>query len=398
MSARAWRLGAGSVALALALLVPETAAAVDGLRVRTPVQWSGEPCMTVVDRSVDPVVHLPYAIPFEDTDTTKDEVADGRTHQLLAFCRDLDPARVLPAWISEADVAAAEAKGLVDLGTVTGAAILELDPAWAGCFTRITPDAERRPITFAAAAEGVDWDTSAVEAGAWVVEGFTHDPAFSIWSSRPGVVAVVDEAAVEASGPAAAVLNGEEVVRSGESVAIEGCVRAMPGTELELAWAKLGEEAWQSTVQGEPVRGEGFAIELLLPPEMAGQAARVRVQAEDPQGRRTTAFMSRLVIVLAPPPGCDGEPCDDTTGSADSSGGGDQGTGPDGGVDGSGSESASTGSHATTSATEGGPPPSATDAGAGGCACASRGSDGSHSWWPLLALVVFLARDRRPRG
>lgn len=360
----------GFIALVGAGLVPAVAGAVDGLRVRTPVQWSDVPCMTLVDRSVDPVVHLPYGIPFEDTDKTDDEVADGRTHQLLALCRDLDPARVLPAWLSEADVAAAEAKGLVDLGTVTGAAILDLDPEWEGCFVRIVADDERRPITFAAAAQGVDWDTSAVAAGAWVVEGFTHDPAFSIWSSRPGVVKVVDGPALDASAPAAAVLNGEEVVRSGEPVTIEGCVSAGPGAELSLEWAKLGDDAWQTAVVGEPVRGEGFAIELVLPPEMAGQAARVRVEAEDPQGRRTTAFMSRLVIVLAPPPGCEGDACGDSTGG-DEGGGGVGSSGSSGSLDGTGGPSS--GPDSTSGAMSSGADLDDDESEAGeGCGCRHR--------------------------
>ncbi|MEX1367310.1 MAG: hypothetical protein AB1Z98_29555, partial [Nannocystaceae bacterium] len=341
------RLGAmlaGAVGIATVGLWPGAAQAVDGLRVRTPVVWSDVPCAAVVDRSVDPVLHLPYGIPFEDTEVTADEVADGRRHQFFALCRGHDPTDLLPAWISEADVAAAEAMDLIDLGTVGGGAILDLNRDWQGCAVRITADDQRRPITFEAAAQGVDWDTSGLAAGAWVVEGFTHDPAYSIWSPRPGVVKVVDDPEPAASGPAAAVLNGEEVVRSGEPVAIEGCISAMEGTTLELRWAEIGETEWVTVLVGQPVRGEGFSVDLLLPPEMAGQAARVRIDAEDPQGRRTTAFMGELVIVLPAAPGCDPDGCDTTGGDegpqetgadesagpppAGSSGGGETGAGP----------------------------------------------------------------------
>ncbi len=381
-----------ALGLGLGVLVPGSAGAVDGLRIRTPVLWSDGVCMTIVDRSVDPVVHLPYDIPFEDTEVTEDEVADGRTHQFFGLCRSHDPTDDLPTWISEADVAAAEALELIDLGTIVGDAILDLNGEWQGCALRITGDDQRRPITFAAAGEGIDWDTSGVDAGAWVVEGFTHDPALSIWSARPGVFKVVDDPALEASGPAAAVLNGEEVVFSGEVVTIDGCVSAMDGSVLELWWAEVGDETWQPALRGEPVRGEGFGLELLLPPEMAGQAARVRVEVEDPMGRRTIAYMGELVLVLPTPPGpCEGDECgstgdpgsvDSSGGAMDTSGGGAMSTGA---IGGSGGTDAGSGS--TPGADE---PVGAVD----GCGCIQPGPAPRGLGWAWLSLVVLL----RPRG
>lgn len=372
---------------------PCEAGAVDGLRVRTPVVWEDAPCMSVVDRSVDPVVHLAYTIPFEDTEVTPDEVADGRRHQFFALCRDHDPTDELPSWISEADVAAAEALGLVDPGTITGDAILDLNRAWQGCALRITADDERRPITFAAAAEGVDWDTSAVEPGAWVVEGFTHDPAFSVWSPRPGVIKVVDDLAPEASGPAAAVLNDEAVVDPGEAVPIEGCVSAMEGSTLELRWAEVGEERWHTAIVDEPVRGEAFTIDLVLPPEMAGQSARVRVEAEDPQGRRTTAYMSELVIVLPAPPSCEPDGCG-TTGDDE----GPQDTGADESTGPGGETSGATGSMPTGSGGGSSTGPAAVDdgTGAGGCGCTQRGAP--TGWWTTSPWLLVLLGARRRRA
>jgi len=387
------------VVLGLGLLAPSTAGAVDGLRVRTPVLWSDAACMTIVDRSADSVVHLAYEIPFEDLEPTADEVADGRTHQFFGLCRGHDPTEDLPAWISEADVAAAEALELVDLGTIVGDAILDLNRSWQGCALRITDDAERRPISFAAAAQGVDWDTSGVAPGAWVVEGFTHDPAFSIWSPRPGVFKVVDDPSLEASGPAAAVRNGEELVVSGEAVTIEGCVSAMDGSVLELWWAEVGEDRWQSALRGEPVRGEGFGLELLLPPEMAGQAARVRVEVEDPMGRRTVAYMGELVLVLPAPPGpCEGDECgstgdpgmvDSSGGAMDTSGGGVMSTGA---VDSRGGSGEGSGSM----------PDAEPVGGVDGCGCVQSGRAPSDTGWAWLVLAVLMRsrgaqRSRRGR-
>lgn len=385
------RLGVG-VALGLGLLGSGSARAGDGMRLRTPVVWSDVPCMTIVDRSVDPVVHLPYEIPFEDDERTDDEVADGRTHQLFGLCRGHDPTDELPGWISEADVAAAEAMELVDPGTITGDAILDLDPQWRGCAQRITPDDERRPITFAAAAEGVDWDTSALAAGAWVVEGFTHDPAYSIWSPRPGVVKVVDAPALSASGPAVAVLNGEEVIDVTELVTIQGCVSAMEGSLLSLSWAEIGDDAWQPALADEPVAGEGFGLDLLFPPQMAGKAARVRVEATDPMGRASVAYMGALIIVLPDPGGC-GEECG-TTGDpgedeGDSSGAADTGAvGSDEGLD------AGSGSPGSTGESPSGPgsPARGSD---GDCACTYAPAAGpGAALWLLLGLGGVRRRGR----
>ena len=38
---------------------------------------------------------------------------------------------------------------------------------------RVTADAERRPITFAEAAKGFDWDTSGIASGGYIVQGYT---------------------------------------------------------------------------------------------------------------------------------------------------------------------------------------------------------------------------------
>ncbi len=377
-------VGAGLAMLAVA----RPAAAVDGQRLRTPVLWSGEPCMQVVDRSVATTVNLPYGIPFEDVDITEDEVADGRRHQFFALCRDHDPDEELPLWVSEADVAAAEALELIDLGTVVGDQILDLDPAWTGCALRINADADRRPITFAMADAGIDWDTAGLQAGTYLVEGFTHDPAFSQWWLRPGVLKVVDDPDPAASDPAAAVLNGEEVVAITEPVTIEGCVSAMPGSTLTASWAQVGAgDAWQPFVQDEPVAGESFAIEMLLPVERAGISVRVQVVVNDPMGRQYTAFMHERVITLPEPGstdgGCETEGgCEATSGDADSSTSAGQATTavP--------TDDTSDGTAATTTGDTAGA--STADRQSDGCGCRSAPSTA-----PALWLCVLVGWRRR---
>jgi hypothetical protein len=176
-------MSSSRVARAVALVViswPSSAAATNTRHVRTPVLWTDVPCMTLHDRSQGAVMHLPYDIPYEDTEVGPDEVADSRTHQFFAMCRSKPTAPELPWWITQADLDAAIAAD-IDLSTVgTGPSdILETATDWDGCWVRINADDDRRPITFAAAAAGVDWDTSAVAAGSYVLWGYTWEPATS---------------------------------------------------------------------------------------------------------------------------------------------------------------------------------------------------------------------------
>ena len=188
----------GAIACGAAVWLTSSAAhAIDGVRPRTIAQWPDDvSCMTVVDRSVSPIGHFGYRIAVEDPPRgmaiTEDEVEDGRRHQFLAF-PDVDPRLAMPEWITWADVARAAEKGLVDPARVVDAWVLETHPVFAPTFVRIDLDDARRPITFAAAEGGVDWDTAGVLAGGWVVRAYTWDPWPNAWSDvRPGVIAIVD--------------------------------------------------------------------------------------------------------------------------------------------------------------------------------------------------------------
>src|SRR5688572_15773085 len=150
-------------------LAPSLASASNMTHPRTPVLWEGgggecelpmieSPCMTLHDRSDDPVLHLPYGIPYEDLEVTPDEVTDSRTHQFFAFCRPHSPQDYLPGWITDADVDAAVTKGLLEVGTVEPADIMTSNETWQDCFVRITADTERRPIACPMAEAGVEWD------------------------------------------------------------------------------------------------------------------------------------------------------------------------------------------------------------------------------------------------
>lgn len=396
-----------SVAIGSLWLLPALAGASNGTHQRTPVQWDGTggscelpelapQCMTLVDRSDEAVLHVEYRIPYPDTEVTPDEVADSRRHQFFAFCRQHDQQHYLPNWISEADVDAAAAKLLVDAATVTPAEIMEDAPEWEGCWNRIIPDAERRPIVCEMAAAGVDWDTASVPAGVYSLEGFTHEPPFNIWVQRPGVVKVHD-GDPDAVGPAAAISTGELTPYRDDVVTIEGCVNALPGTTFTVSWALADEDVeWIEYEADLPIDGDSFSFEFAPPAELVGESGMVKAEFTDPMDRTYTAHMidGIIVINLDNPNGCGedgggfiGGPCAEDSGSGDGSGSGDEGTtGGDaetGGVDPTDDDTGNT----TVPMDDGGNDPKT-------CACTTSDRGAA----PLLVVLGGLLLRRRRRG
>lgn len=321
---RSW-LGAAS----LLVLLPANADA-HQLEPRTPVDWSGAPCMTTIDRSrTGPIVSLEYAIPFEDTLLTENEPPDGRRHQFFAFCRDHYLEDVNPNWISEADLDVALGLGIGDASLVDlEHDVLDNAERWQGCFRRITTDDERRPISFEAAAEPVLWDTTELAAGTWVVEGYTWDPWFNMWTEHPGVFRIVDDPDPAANAPAAALTFDEQVVVVGEPASIGGCVEAMDGATMTLSWALGGtgaEPTWEVFAEDVPVQSGGFDLELVGPEQAAGRYLLVALEVVDPLDRRWTAYSKHYVGVVAEPSGESDEGGSGSEGESEESDSGESG-------------------------------------------------------------------------
>ena len=393
---RGTRFTALNCAALLACGVPAVARGGNGLNPRTPVVWDPETaCMTVVNRTVEPTLMLTYSIPYENLrpPDAVDEVADSRRHQFIAFCQDRSPHTFLQIWLSQADVDAAAAAGIVDVGEATPEQILETNTQWKDCFTRITADDERRLITFAEAAKPVVWDTTMLPVGPYVVSGYTWEPEFSIWRQRPGVVKVVDDPDPVKSPPAMAITNRNEIKYSDEILTVVGCLDAMDGSTITGYWALSTDDTpteleWNSFGEDTPVSGDSFELPLTLPPESFGEELAIKVEITDPMDRRYTAHMAELASIL---PGSAGESgdCPDTgvnflappgceygeSSSNDASGGATGGTSTPtgGGVGDSTSADSTSAASASGSFTEGSsdgsgaPMQPGSDGGCGGC-------------------------------
>lgn len=337
--------------------------------------------MTIVDRSVSATVHLDYGIPMEDTEVTEDEVEDSRRHQFFAFCRALDPQTYLPRWITDADVERARAIGIAP-ELVNARNVMETNTDWVDCWHRINADDDRHPITYAAAEQGVDWDTTALPAGTYAIEGYTWEPPLNIWSSRAGVVKVVDDPDPALSAPSIGISNSEELIDQSETVTIEGCASAQEGSTLTASWAiPAGEVTWNPFLEDEPVSGETFALVFDPPEDAVGEGVMIRVDVVDPSGRSYTHYMRDLVYVLGDPypPACEGSVFDPDC----------SGTGTSGGTEtgdvGSTSEVDPTSATGTDAAQDDTP-----NAGAGGCGVQRPGSV-----YASVLLLLGLAGLRR---
>ncbi|NVB40809.1 hypothetical protein G6O69_23420 [Pseudenhygromyxa sp. WMMC2535] len=308
--------------LATATLAPGRALAGNEAHVRTPVLWEPSPaCGLIVDRSETPLVHLPYSIPAEDTALTADELADSRTHQFFALCRQRPQTALLPEWITASDVARAEAAGLIEVGSVPTSEILELGE-WASCALRITPDDARRPITFAQAAQGVDWDTSGASVGVWNVAGYTFEPAFNLWSPRAGFVKIIDDPEdPQQDLPALALSAREQLVTAGVAAELDGCVDAQTPATLHLEWAAFAPKLNWQPIDEIPVTARG-ALEISWVPPLAAEDLEILIRARlvDAAGRETVAHAPSALAVLSCTGNCPGESSESGPNSEDEAG------------------------------------------------------------------------------
>lgn len=305
------------LALTVALAaVPAVAQAANGLRPRTPALFPSVPCVQTVTRGE--VVHIEYTVPYDDTELTPEELPDSRQQQWLAFSQqrfDLG----FPTWVSQADFDRAEANG--DNTRVYGPDdILETSSRWpAGTWVRITPDDPRLPITAAQAAMGVDWDTTDVAAGTWLVAAYTWEPENNLWSPRLGALRVEEPGDPSTAGPTVFLPRDDGLLANrGEPLVLSGCVQAQSGATITASWgtiAGIDEPTWVPFVEDEPVESGELELELVLPAE-AGSVVKVRVEITDPAGRRYVAFTPTTVAVVGEVPEPVGDPGSEGCGCA----------------------------------------------------------------------------------
>jgi hypothetical protein len=255
-------------------------------------------------------------------------------------------------------------------------ATLETSAVWADCWTRITADDARRPITYAEAANPVVWDLAAIDAGTWLIAGYTWEPPYNLWSRAPWVLRVVDGPAPVDPQAAVSLSDTADNVYYDEILELPICVDAAPGSTLTLEWAPSKPELLEwSALDGE-VALDGpteLTLPFAPPPESFGLTVVVRAVVEQPAGAGYEGHALSPIIVFAPP----SDP--DDSGDGDGDGDGSDGE-SDSGETGSGDET--------------GPGANASNAGR----CSLRPERGNLPVFPLVLGLFWLIRVHRRRG
>lgn len=285
-------------------------------------------CVTVVDKSAEPFVSLPYAVAFDDVEFTDGDIRlpDAKTHQFFALrgalvwstaAVELVPfeasegpeARLsLPLWISELDVqraaAAIEGSGtMFTAGDVPPHDVLDTSTLVLGRALRIDADDARRPITIGAADGGAAWFVASVEPGLYSIATYIFSPPYNGWAARPGLVHVVRDATDADSRPPSGVLEPVAgVLRSFQGRRVRACIDAPPGSTVRgeafaLSRPELGWVQWQEPT---PLTPGSDTLELCYrSPFEASGAERVRLVLRGADGREITTYSPDTLTALA---------------------------------------------------------------------------------------------------
>jgi hypothetical protein len=285
-------------------------------------------CVTVVDKSAEPFVALPYAVAFDDVEFTDGDIRlpDAKTHQFFALrgalvwstaAVELVPFEAsdgpelrlpLPPWISELDVqraaAAIEGSGtMFTAGEVLAHDVLDTSTALQGRALRIDADDARRPITIGAADGGAAWFLASVEPGLYSIATYIFSPPYNGWAVRPGLVHVVRDATAAASRPPSGVLEPVTgVLRSFQGRRVRACIDAPPGSTVRgeafaLARPELGWVQWHEPT---PLTPQSDTLELCYRSPFEGSGAvRVRLVLRGADGREITAYSPDTLTALA---------------------------------------------------------------------------------------------------
>ena len=298
-----------SLAASLAWTLPSLVHAGNAAEPRVPPSFLGTRCIEVLAPG-DPALHLTVGIPLEEGEPTADEPPGTRSFQFFAACREPRPGEDLPPWIEPADIEAAQAAN-PELGTPDPSLVLPTSP-WVDCLVPLTPSDPRMPISCEGTAAGVDLSPEALPPGNHVVYGYTYEPDKNLWTARDGVVRVLGPEGDAGLPPAVALTYplSDAVASTGVGVMITGCAAGLPGTEVELSWATVGdlaafgEDAWEAfdavTVEDD-ADDSSFAVPFVPPAGADYSVVRIRAIATDPKGGRWVSY-SRPPLVLEP--GC----------------------------------------------------------------------------------------------
>lgn len=286
-------------------LLPSTALAANQMRPRSPAIFEDTPCITTVDKAVDdPVLHYDYAVGYDDTMLTPEELADSRTMQFLAIAEQRWDFK-LPMFINQGDYDRSLANGDITM-MFTDDDIFANTTLWSPeSWVRITPDDARVPITMAQAEMGFDWDVTDVNVGTWMVSAYTFEPELNLWSFRFGAVRIVDSSAPDQRpGPSVFLQDADTLTANvGETYTIPGCIHADAGSTYAVSYGVIegiDEPSWIELFADAPVVNGDIRVDFDPPAELASASVKIRIDVQDAMGGSYTAYSpSRIDIACS---------------------------------------------------------------------------------------------------
>ena len=250
------------------------------------------PCITVVDRSVTPIVEVEY-----DYDPIDLEVAyAGQTLRLIAVS---EPLQRFPKWATVADWELArdtfaDAPECLSLDPPDPSDVLELAPDWEGKHWFLT---EQVPTTQEQASLGFQIDTSVLPEGNYFVYAYAFVGLFNEYFRIPTVWKVMDsEASAEALPPTVSIefqpLDSDFYL-PGQQYSLAGCSHGGTGTVVDLTWTSEDYQTGASAGSGSIARclpgNEEFSVPFILPQETALSTVTISGLASDAEGRSSSA-------------------------------------------------------------------------------------------------------------
>ena len=138
----------------------------------------------------------------------------------------------------------------------------------------------KRGTTLASTGPRGAFSGAVLPAGTYVVDGYTYEPWYNLWSPHPGVFKIVDDPDPAASPPAAALTFAEQTVIWGEEASVSGCVDAMDGATMTLSWSNgniNGEPNWQPFAEDMPAQTGSFDVAFVPPIEAASNSVMIKL-------------------------------------------------------------------------------------------------------------------------
>ena len=176
------------------------------------------------------------------------------------------------------------------------------------CVHPLNTVAGRVPLTCAASASGVAWDTRGVPSGPYVIQGYTYAPINNRWSHRAGVVNIHDGAHADPQ-MFAVLLDPARDAQLGDAapLRLRGCTHGAASPEVTVEWARATADlsdpaSWQEATTFGAAPGEPWTLELEAPAAANNQAIVVRagLRSED---AATARGPGRPACIFRPPKG-----------------------------------------------------------------------------------------------